>query len=1777
MIRDRDRSVLGTNRLCCGVLLVECLGLFCLLYMEDRGESTHGTAIPKKSRSLDLKSLYKPKVRKESPEKGLKRKGCHPGGVDENANKRKKTRKEVSLSSLDNADVGHKKVVDEEWQKGFGFGRQDLCEQKLEPKQGSSSNTGLNRGSLCFDGNVHIPKRRRDFVGRRKFEVSLAPKLAGEPSNTGGHGDQIPKLSSVDLKRGIESSKIKLKRDFDEFKGTKSKSVVNSGDFSSKKSLKKDRKKKAFAPDKNKVDTDVKPPIESSKKSDYKQKAVAPDRSRVAQEVRPLIDDSKTSDYKQRSLAPDRNKVAKEVKPLIDANKISDYLREDEEENLEENAARMLSSRFDTNYAGFCSGSKPSTLPSSNGLSFLLSSSRNIDSCGSKSQSGSESASVDTAGRVLRPRKQYNEKGSSRKRRHFYEISLGDLDKHWILNQRIKVFWPLDQSWYHGLVDNYNRETKCHHIKYDDREEEWINLETERFKLLLLPSEVPGKAGKKRAVRKHKSSDEQKGSLSGKERQRRDVITEDDSCGESCMDTEPIISWLARSSHRFKPSAFNGVKKKKSPNALPSTSSSLLCDETVKSHRCLAESSPREGKSSLSRDSLSEDRLGDNFGRKSPLQSFDCPKDDKQPIVYFRRRFRKPMLMSPHISEDKHVKKTASCSISFDPAACGLMDLRESDEERGEIEGPLCYTRNAGVFKIFLDTGSATSKFALKYPIQLLLNDSFKLENLWLFRAILLLQYGTVVTLWPRVHLEMLFVDNAVGLRFLLFEGCLMMAAALVFCVLRLFHQPAEEGKYIDLQLPATSIRFRFSSVYGVRKPLVFTFYTFSRVKNSKWMYLDSKLQRHCLLSKQLHLSECTYDNIQALQNQSSEYPITSIRGNPLVKVLSPILLCLLIGNTMSASFPEYVTKKRIRPGINIMGVSRELSQADTSESSDSGKRKIPPFSLSFAAAPTFFISLHLKLLMEKSVAHISFCDHALVDDPEVFGLMTDDCSSIDDYPNRTTEFNVKKNMMTLSKDAVHDGLTCAESDLLISPSNCSDQILSQNYQNIDLSADRTSILDRSERPPTVQLHEWKTHHFDHSFPSNSLTDKIKGDDDSHSFLCDLSVQIPSVDQFEKPCDSDLRDAQHSSDFSWNANGGVILSPNPTAPRSSWHRNRNNSSSFGFQSHGWSDVKGDSLHNGFSSGPKKPRTQVSYSVPISGYDYNSRHRSHYQRQRGLPHKRIRKANEKKSLDVARSPEKNLESLSCDANVLITLGDKGWRESGARVVLELFDHNEWKLSVKLAGITRYSYKAHQFLQTGSTNRYTHAMMWKGGKDWILEFPDRSQWAVFKEMHEECYNQNIRAASVKNIPIPGVVLIEENYDNESEATFVRGSKYFRQVETDIEMALNPLHVLYDLDSEDEQWILTISEKDNGFLDGISDEMFEKTIDMFEKAAYAQQRDQFTSTEIEELTVDVGPFCLTKIIYDYWLQKRQKKGMPLIRHFQPPLWERYQHELREWEVAMTKNNIPISNGCLDKGVTLEKPAMFAFCLKPRGLEVPNKGSKHRSQKKISVSGHSNSILYEQDGFHPYGRRFNGLAYGDEKFAFPGHNYDSVDDSPLPQISPIFSPRDVGSMGYYSINNRYDRNHIPKYNRIKSRKFGSFGFHNDSHSQRISSSGKRNGDSRWNVGYYDLAGHRQYLVDGPQRLGIDQIDGTDLYEFRMRDASGAAKHAVNLAKMKREKAQRLLYKADLAIHKAVVALMTAEAMKASEDSNGDGLETLITDEENEIKVLECKHGIRE
>ena len=66
-----------------------------------------------------------------------------------------------------------------------------------------------------------------------------------------------------------------------------------------------------------------------------------------------------------------RTNEKEEAEPLVE-NPIKNCDKEDEG-NLEENAAKMISSRFDPNYTGFSSNGKTSTPQSTNGLSFLLS------------------------------------------------------------------------------------------------------------------------------------------------------------------------------------------------------------------------------------------------------------------------------------------------------------------------------------------------------------------------------------------------------------------------------------------------------------------------------------------------------------------------------------------------------------------------------------------------------------------------------------------------------------------------------------------------------------------------------------------------------------------------------------------------------------------------------------------------------------------------------------------------------------------------------------------------------------------------------------------------------------------------------------------------------------------------------------------------------------------------------------------------------------------------------------------------------------------------------------------------------------------------------------------------------------------------------------------------------------------------------------------------------------------------------------------------------------
>lgn len=50
-----------------------------------------------------------------------------------------------------------------------------------------------------------------------------------------------------------------------------------------------------------------------------------------------------------------------------------------------------------------------------------------------------------------------------------------------MLNRRVRVYWPLDKSWYEGCVKSFDKISGKHLVQYDDAEEELLDLVQEKI------------------------------------------------------------------------------------------------------------------------------------------------------------------------------------------------------------------------------------------------------------------------------------------------------------------------------------------------------------------------------------------------------------------------------------------------------------------------------------------------------------------------------------------------------------------------------------------------------------------------------------------------------------------------------------------------------------------------------------------------------------------------------------------------------------------------------------------------------------------------------------------------------------------------------------------------------------------------------------------------------------------------------------------------------------------------------------------------------------------------------------------------------------------------------------------------------------------------------------------------------------------------------------------------------------------------------------------------
>lgn len=50
-----------------------------------------------------------------------------------------------------------------------------------------------------------------------------------------------------------------------------------------------------------------------------------------------------------------------------------------------------------------------------------------------------------------------------------------------VVGRRLRVYWPLDDAWYKGRVESYDAGFRKHRVKYDDGDEEEVDLAKEKF------------------------------------------------------------------------------------------------------------------------------------------------------------------------------------------------------------------------------------------------------------------------------------------------------------------------------------------------------------------------------------------------------------------------------------------------------------------------------------------------------------------------------------------------------------------------------------------------------------------------------------------------------------------------------------------------------------------------------------------------------------------------------------------------------------------------------------------------------------------------------------------------------------------------------------------------------------------------------------------------------------------------------------------------------------------------------------------------------------------------------------------------------------------------------------------------------------------------------------------------------------------------------------------------------------------------------------------------
>ncbi|KAJ8568820.1 hypothetical protein K7X08_032451 [Anisodus acutangulus] len=239
----------------------------------------------------------------------------------------------------------------------------------------------------------------------------------------------------------------------------------------------------------------------------------------------------------------------------------------------------------------------------------------------------------------------------------------------------------------------------------------------------------------------------------------------------------------------------------------------------------------------------------------------------------------------------------------------------------------------------------------------------------------------------------------------------------------------------------------------------------------------------------------------------------------------------------------------------------------------------------------------------------------------------------------------------------------------------------------------------------------------------------------------------------------------------------------------------------------------------------------------------------------------------------------IDSTSCSANILVIEPDKCYREEGAVIAMELSAAKQWILAVKIGGVKRYNLTTEKVMRPCSSNRVTHDIIWVGDSGWKLEFPDRQDWMIFKELYKECSDRNVvQAPAVSIIPVPGVREVS-GYAESNPPDFARPVSYITVKDDELARALARSTANYDMDCDDEEWLRNFNDEN----ERLSAERFELLIDTFEKGFYCNPDDYSDEKAAISSCLDKEKKEIVEAVYSCWFKKRKQNRSSLIKIFQ------------------------------------------------------------------------------------------------------------------------------------------------------------------------------------------------------------------------------------------------------------------------------------------------------